>query len=121
MQQTRATPPCELNLIVNLRFLKLTTDWPEVMLKVTLFNAGSLHIACGYSPPYFWVTCTYLLGSQKGMGLQRFAGICMYLFLFFVFVCGGCSASAGLSDSATSPVVDAQRESLRGLKRKRFE
>lgn len=25
---------------IRLRFLKLTTDWPEVMLKVTLFNAG---------------------------------------------------------------------------------
>lgn len=47
-------------------FLKLTTDWPEVMLKVTLFNAG-------------------------------------------------------LSDSAACPVVEAQRECLRGLKRKRFQ
>lgn len=57
-QTTRATRPFELNLIVNLRFLKLTTDWPEVMLKVTLFNAGSLQIECGYSRPNFWITCT---------------------------------------------------------------
>ncbi|CAK9108444.1 BTB/POZ and MATH domain-containing protein 3 [Durusdinium trenchii] len=47
-------------------FLKLTTDWPEVMLKVTLFNAG-------------------------------------------------------LCDNAAHSVVEAQREALRGLKRKRFE
>ena len=29
--------------------------------------------------------------------------------------------SAGLTDSAACPVVEAQRECLRGLKRKRFQ
>ena len=50
--------------LLGLRFLKLTTDWPEVMLKVTLYNAG-------------------------------------------------------LSDNAAYSVVEAQRESLRGLSLKR--
>ena len=66
-----------------------------------------------------------LVGKSKG---NRFTAVCrcyiyiwIYQFLFFDFVGGGCSASAGLSDSSTGPVVDAQRESLRGLKRKRFE
>lgn len=104
----------------------------EAHYRLARSDAESHPLQCRLSTNWMWLLTSqfldhlYLLGSQKVIGLQRFAGVLyvhiyIYRFLFFDFVGGGCSASAGLSDSSTGPVVDAQRESLRGLKRKRFE